>query len=436
MRDGETIYLAWNDYVGLTRCRGVPPSEISKRMAHGLGWAVAGQALTPFEDIADNPWGPMLEVRQVPVPETETRIDLWDGIPPFHIFLCDSKVGEENWECCTRGFMKSALADFERETGLQFAASFEHEFTLAGPGVSYATPFSLEAIRNAAAFTGAVTKALTIANVGLETVEPEYGVNQIEISCGPAVGAAAGDRALITREVIRETARRMGLRASFTPKPTPDAVGNGAHVHFSFVAKDGSNASYEAGGIGDASQLAQHFIAGVVRHMPALCALVAPSPVSYLRLGPHHWSCGYASFGIQNREAAVRICPSPAAAPTAKASGFNMEIRAPDGTASPYLVIGGLVRAGLEGIRDKLALPQAVDRDPSDLSEDERKRIGIRPLPSSLREAIQVFEADMTASNWLPKTMRDSYLAVKRKEVDMFTASTPEAMCKRYFDAY
>src|SRR5690242_3539070 len=113
MRDGETIYLAWNDYVGLTRCRGVPPSEISKRMAHGLGWAVAGQALTPFEDIADNPWGPMLEVRQVPVPETETRIDLWEGIPPFHIFLCDSKIGTENWECCTRGFMKSALADFE-----------------------------------------------------------------------------------------------------------------------------------------------------------------------------------------------------------------------------------------------------------------------------------------------------------------------------------
>src|SRR5688572_27265456 len=81
MADGDIIYLAWNDYVGLTRCRGVPAGDISKRMEYGLGWAVAGQALTPFEDIAPNPWGPMLEVRQTPVPNTETRVDIWDDAP-------------------------------------------------------------------------------------------------------------------------------------------------------------------------------------------------------------------------------------------------------------------------------------------------------------------------------------------------------------------
>src|SRR5262249_7149781 len=154
---------------------------------------------------------------------------------------------------------------------------------------------------------------------------PEYGVCQFEISCGPAIGSMAGDRAIITREVIREAARRLGLRASFTPKPGPDRVGNGAHVHFSFVDAGGANAAFDAEGTGEASAMACHFIAGVVRHMPALCALVAPSPVSYLRLGPHHWSCGYASFGIQNREAAVRICPSPEQDPKKRSRAFNME---------------------------------------------------------------------------------------------------------------
>lgn len=437
MADGDIIYLAWNDYVGITRCRGVPEGEIRGRMAYGLGWAVAGQALTPFEDIAPNPWGPMLEVRQTPVPETETNIDIWPDAPPYRFYLCDSKVADgSNWDCCTRGFMKQALADFERETGLRFMASFEHEFLLSGPGMGWTNPFSIESVRNVAAFTRDVTRALLQAKVEMETLEPEYGVAQYEISCGPAVGAMAGDRAVITREVIREAARRLGYRASFTPKPTPTSVGNGAHVHFSFLDPAGNNATYDANGAGEASTVAQHFIAGVVRHMPALCALVAPSAVSYYRLGPHHWACGYASFGIQNREAAIRICPSPERDPARKAKAFNLELRAPDATASPYMVIGALVRAGLEGIREKLPLPHACDRDPSDYTDAERAKLGIKPLPSSLGEALQLLEQDAVAKAWLPKLMYDSYLGVKRKEIEMFEGADPDFVCKRYHDAY
>ena len=106
MADDEIVLLGWSDYVGLTRCRGVPASEIPARMEHGLGWAAAGQALTPFADIAANPWGPMKEVRQVPVPDTRTRVDMWDDAPPFHLYLCDSRNQDgSTWECCTRGVM-------------------------------------------------------------------------------------------------------------------------------------------------------------------------------------------------------------------------------------------------------------------------------------------------------------------------------------------
>jgi glutamine synthetase len=161
---------------------------------------------------------------------------------------------------------------------------------------------------------------------------------------------------------------------------------------------------------------------------------VAPSPVSYLRLGPHHWSCGYAAFGIQNREATIRSCPSPD--PQKNAQAFNLELRPADATASPYMVLGALVRAGLEGIRHKLPLPPIFDRDPADCTDKERAALGARALPSSLSEALDLMQKSDVVSGWLPDLMRESYVAVKRKEIEMFAHSTPEAMCKRYHDAY
>jgi glutamine synthetase len=340
------------------------------------------------------------------------------------------------WECCTRGFMKQALEAFKAETGLQFVGAFEHEFLLTGGARDWCVPFSLEQVRINAEFLRDATKALLAARVGLETVEPEYGVLQYEISCAPALGAMAGDRAIITREVIREAARRLGLRASFTPKPKPEAVGNGAHLHFSFRDEAGTNVAYDPDTPNNISLIAQHFIGGVVRHMPALCALMAPSPVSYLRLGPHHWSCGYNAFGVQNREASIRVCPSPERDPAKRSKAFNLEIRIPDATASPYMVIGALVNAGLAGIREKLPLPPAVDRDPGELTEDERKRLNIVALPSSLESALDVLEADTLVKSWLSPTLYTAYTAVKRIEAAMFVDQDQRYMCQRYHDAY
>ncbi|HET6158050.1 MAG TPA: glutamine synthetase family protein [Dongiaceae bacterium] len=437
MAEGDIIYLAWNDLVGLTRVRGVPAADIGRRMEYGLGWAVAGQALTPFEHIAPNPWGPMLEVRQTPVAETETRVDIWPDAAALHFFLCDSKMPDgSNWECCTRSFMTKALAALKAETGLQFVGAFEHEFLLSGGEKNWCVPFSLEQVRINAEFLRDTTRALLAAKVGVETVEPEYGVLQYEVSCAPALGAMAGDRAIVAREVIREAARRLGLRASFTPKPQPDQVGNGAHLHFSFRDEGTRNAAFDPDVPTNISAVAQHFIGGVVRHMPALCALMAPSPVSYLRLGPSHWSCGYNAFGIQNREASIRVCPSPERDPAKRARAFNLEIRIPDATASPYMVIGALVNAGLAGIREKLPLPPVVDRDPGELTEEERKRLDIVALPSTLAEALDVLEADELVKSWMSPNMYLTYTAVKRIEAAMFADQDPRYMCQRYHDAY
>jgi len=435
--NGEIVLFTWSDYVGLMRCRGVPLAELDRRMEHGLGWAVAGQAQSPFPDLAPNPWGPMLEVRQVPIASTKTRIDIWDDAPPFHFYLCDSQVsGGKNWDCCTRGFLKSALEDFKSETGLDFVAAFEHEFMLMDDPLPAAPSFTIETMRNVAKFTQDMTHALTQANIGLETVEPEFGEHQYEVTCGPAEGLAAAERAIIAREVIRECARRLGMRASFSPKVKAGGIGNGAHVHFSFQDSNGKNVTSSPGEKHDASLLTQQFIAGVVRHMPAICALTSPSPVSYFRLGPQHWSVGFSSFGVQNREAAIRICPSPSMDPAEMVRGYNLELRAPDATASPYIVLGALVRAGLQGIRERLEVPQALGVDPGSLTDQERKELHILPLPGSLTEALDLMDADSIVREWMPKIMYDSYVSVKRLEVTLMADLDPDEICERYARVY
>ncbi len=437
MLEEEIVYLLWNDLVGLSRTRGVPSREFPGRREHGLGWALAGQALTPFEDIADNPWGPMDEVRQTPDLDTETRVDCGPDAGPLHFVICDSLlVDGRPWECCTRSFLKQALADLYEHTGLTLKTSFESEFTLSGEAVEWAAPFSLDAARSQAPLLRQVTAALLQARVGLETVEPEFGVNQYEVSCAPASGLAGADRGLITREVVREVARRAGLRASFSPKTSPQAVGNGCHIHLSLWDGEGRPATYDPATAGELSEVAGQFVAGIVRHLPALVAFTAPSPVSYLRLGPHHWSCGFDAVGVQNREAAVRICPSPVREAARRGPAFNLEFRPTDATASPYLAIGALVRAGLEGIRDRLPPPALLDRDPADLDAAERAARGLRALPETLEVALAALEADAVVSGWFTPVMQQAYLAVKRKELAMFAGAEPAELCRRYALAY
>ncbi|MBT5433893.1 MAG: glutamine synthetase, partial [Rhodospirillaceae bacterium] len=271
MASGELILLIWNDLVGLSRTRGVPVSQYERRMDHGLGWALAGQSLTPFEDIAPNPWGPLDEVRQTPDDSTRRRVEFFDGLPPLHMVLCNSMNTDGTpWECCTRSFMQQALDDLEAETGLSLHIAYENEFLLSGEGMEWAAPFSIDSIRRVAPFADLCTSALLAADVGLETFEPEYGVGQYEVSCGPAVGISGADRVVITREVIREAARQCDIQASFSPKPAPEAVGNGCHLHLSLWDKNHRPVGFDPDGPGQMGPIAAQFVAGVHRHLAAL----------------------------------------------------------------------------------------------------------------------------------------------------------------------
>jgi len=238
----------------------------------------------------------------------------------------------------------------------------------------------------------------------------------------PQPALTAADHAVITREMARATAQRLGHRAVFSPKPDPDLVGNGVHIHMSLVDMAGGPATHASGQPMDLSKPARHFFAGVLHHMPAISAITAPSPVSYLRLVPNAWAPTVINLVRQDRGATLRICPVFAAAtPDDVARQFHVEFRAADAAASPYLALGAVIFAGVDGIRKSLPLP-----------------VGSAPaaLPRSLPEALDRLAANETAAGWFGPTHLDAYLRFKRVEAEKVAGLSEAELCARYAEVY
>jgi glutamine synthetase len=430
----ELVQILTTDLVAMTRGRSVAGDDAAWR-EQGCGWVPANLALDPFDAIAQpNPFGSSGDLRLRPDLATETRVEGIAGRPPLHLVLADiTELDGTPWRCCARAFLRRALADL-REAGLLLVAAFEHEFVLLDRHTRPAPAFSLAAQRRAEPFLSDLFAALRRAGAEPEMILPEYGANQFEVTVAPAGALAAADRAVLLREVAREVADASGLAASFSPKPLPDGIGNGVHIHFSLRDTAGAPATYDPARPGGLSAAAGAFAAGIVRHLPALCAFTAPSPVSYLRLVPRHWSAAYACVGERNREAAVRICPLPASAADA-ARGFNLEFRATDATANPYLALGVLARAGLAGMRDGLAPPPLVNGDPADLSEAERAARGVVRLPDTLSAALACLDGDAEVCSWFSPDLLATFRAVKRQEVEQANIAA-DALCRRYSAVY
>jgi glutamine synthetase len=213
-------------------------------------------------------------------------------------------------------------------------------------------------------------------------------------------------------------ALRHGLYALFAPKPWLEQAGNGCHLHFSVWSKDGkSNRFYDQGQAYGLSTLAHQFMAGVFEHLPALVALTCASVNSYHRLQPQTWASAYRVWGPDNREGALRV-----ASPTRsrESQSTNVELKASDSSSNPYLALGGVIAAGLDGIDRRLELPPPATTDPHLLSETERRAIGADRLPQSLEEAIGHLRQDGVLIDALGERLAGSYMAVKEADIAAF----------------
>ena len=427
------------DLCGITRGRSLPESEVAEQLATGCGWVPANSALTPQDIIADdNPWGSHGDLRLLPDPSSRVRLE--NG-PDSQAAPLDYLHGDlvttagAPWSVCPRTLLREEIARY-RELGLQVTAAFEHEFNLLGLPDEHAAAFSLQAQRQTGNFGGWLMSALEQIGAEPEMFLPEYGRNQYEVTCRPTQGVAAADRAVNVREVTREIARQFGWRSSFTPLLAPGAVTNGVHLHLSLQRLDGTPVFYDEAAPSNLSRLAEHWAAGVLRHLPALCALTAPTAVSYLRLKPHHWSAAYACLGLRNREAALRICPVVEIGGKPKARQFNLEFRPMDATASPHLAMAAVLIAGRLGMQQELPLSAVTDVDPHSLSDAQREELGIKSLPGSLEEAQRLLLADSELCAQLPPALLQTYVAMKRQELALTRELSEEQLCESYAKFY
>lgn len=433
------IFLT-NDLSAISRGRAFPAADIANRRQGGVGWVPANLALTPFGVIApDHPFGPVGDLRLLADDDAGDGVQItgFGSERNLTAFLCDIRQTDgSEWTGCGRTLLKRALADLKAEAELDVRASFEHEFLLSGVRGPTPQAFCVHDLRAAQPFAEALMAALDAAGIEPEMILPEYGPSQFEVTVKPAAGLQAADRAVMMREITRDVARQIGLKATFAPIVDPNSVGNGVHLHLSLLRSDGSNATADLGRPGEVSEVTGSFVAGVLRHLPALCAVLAPSTISYLRLTPHRWSAGFTAFGHRNREAAVRICPTIDLPGFDRTRQIHLEFRAADAAASPYLVLALVLRAGLQGLREKLLPPPLIDCDPADLDVEEARRLDVRRLPESLPAALAALQADPVALDWLPEPMRTAYFAIKRMELAMAGELPPAEQCARYAEVY
>ena len=215
--------------------------------------------------------------------------------------------------------------------------------------------------------------------------------------------------------MARAAAHRLGQRAIFSPILDPAGIGNGTHIHFSLRDGDERPIFHHESQPYRLSALGEQFVAGILYHLPTLAAVTAPSPVSYVRLRPNRWAPTWANLGIQDRGASLRICPIFGRDDAARQ--FNVEYRVADAAASPYLALGAMVWAGVDGIRIGRALPPPPAKGFWDMNDAERTAAGVRALPRSLAAALDLLAASPEAREWFGGRFHEVYLRFKRAEL-------------------
>ncbi len=421
----DLVFIGICDLAAQVRGKSVPACDFKDRVRHGVGYTPANICLSVFGTIGSTPFGTSGDIVLMPDASTEVCIAIQDGAPE-HFCLADivTKDGE-TWPYCPRSFLRRALQRLEAIAGCHILASFEQEFVHSGAPAEPKRAYALTSFREQGDFGALLMAALRAAGMTPESFLPEYGSRQFEITVSPAIGMRAADEAVILRELARSLAARGGQRAIFSPILTPGGIGNGTHIHLSLRDKTGNAVMHEPGRPYGLSVVGEQFTAGILQHMPALAAVTAPTVCSYHRLMPNRWAPTWANIGVQDRAASLRICPGTG-------SAFNVEYRVADATANPYLALGALIHAGVDGVENRLSLPMESNKAFDAMTAEQRLAIGMKPLPRTLGEALDNLHDVPAARKWFGSEFLDLFLNFKREEEQAAVGLDPQTICDRY----
>jgi glutamine synthetase len=433
------VRFLWCGNDGTVRAKASSLHGLEGRVRAGIGVTVAMNAMNGLDHLQPvEGMGPVGEVRLVPDPDTFRVLPY---APNTGAMLVDQRtVDGEVAPVDQRGFLRR-MADRLAERGARLEVAFENEFALAtrGDGGEYVPVdtslcFSTIGMTASQDYIDALSEALDGQDIPLEQYYAELGHGQQEISTAHRPALRAADEQILVRETIRGVAAARGLVASLAPKPWPGGAGNGGHMHFSlWDTENERNRFHDPDTADQFSAEGRAFLAGVLAHLPGLCGLTAPSFNSYHRIVPQFWAGAFTCWGHDNREAPLRL---PSLFRGSEEASTNVELKAADATCNPYLAIGGLIAAGLDGIERGLEPPDPVEVDPATLSDDQREALGVRPLPESQEAALDALEADTVLTGALGPVLARSYLTVRRSEWETYSAEDEAFEQQGHFETY
>src|SRR5213595_2333312 len=422
----EFIRFWFTDVLGQLKSFAVGREELEGAFEDGMGFD--GSSITGFNRIEES------DMIAMPDPAS-FRILPWRTGETHKVgrVFCDIlKPGGEPYEGDPRWVMRRALAR---------AADLGYDHFYLGPELEFflfkddqgteildkGGYFDLTTLDVASDFRRDAVFTLRELGIPVEYTHHEVGPSQHEIDMRFADGLEMADNTMTYRIAVKEVAMAHGHYATFMPKPLFGENGSGMHTHQSLFA-DGRNAFYDPDDEYYLSDTAKAFIAGQLKHARELAALFAPSVNSYKRLVPGYEAPVYVAWSRRNRSALVRV---PLYHP-GKEQATRMELRCPDPACNPYLTFAALLQAGLEGIEKGYELPEPIERNLYDLTEEERESMGVRHLPETLGEAIEMTAESELVLRTLGEHMFNRYVEIKRREWDDYRVQVTRWELERY----
>jgi glutamine synthetase len=411
-RGVKFVRLWFTDVAGTLKMVAVAPAEVEGAFAEGLG----------FDGSAIEGLSRAYEADMLAAPDPSTfQILPWRGdVDPTARMFCDIMTPDGQPAAADpRNVLRRALAKAS-DLGFSFYIHPEIEFYLLkssqiGPEgpipVDNAGYFDNVPGGTAHNFRRRAVTMLEQLGISVEFSHHEGGPGQNEIDLRYADALTMADNIMTFRTVIKEVAIEQGVYATFMPKPFTEHPGSGMHTHMSLFEGD-TNAFFDASGQYRLSKVGRQFMAGLLRHAPEITAVTNQYVNSYKRLWGGGEAPSFVCWGHNNRSALIRV---PLYKPD-KGQSSRIEYRSIDSAANPYLAYALLLAAGLKGIENEYELPAETEDNVWNLTDSERRAMGIEPLPQSLDHAIRKFEESELAAETLGEQVFSHMLANKRAE--------------------
>lgn len=425
--DVRFLRLSFTDINGTSKAVEVPTSQLDKVLTNDIRFD--GSSIDGFVRLEESD--------MVLYPDFSTWAVLpWGDEKGGKIgrLVCSvHKTNGEPFEGDPRNNLKRVLKEMEEMGFSDFDIGFEAEFHLFKLGEDgnwttevpdHASYFDMTSDDEGARCRRDIVETLENIGFEVEAAHHEVGDGQQEIDFRFDDALTTADRVQTFKMVVREVARKHGLYATFMAKPVEGQAGNGMHTNMSLF-KDGKNVFYDKDGEFHLSDTALYFLNGILEHARAITAIGNPTVNSYKRLIPGFEAPVYISWASKNRSPLVRI-------PDAEEINTRLEMRSADPTANPYLLLAACLTAGLNGIKEAKKPMAPITSNVFEMSEEERAKRGIKPLPSTLHNAVKAFKADPLIQEALGEHLTQSFIDSKNLEWSKYTQSVSDWERDRY----